>query len=120
LTNIVVAPGDEVSTAGSPFLKMRFGTREDGTEFARSQSPAVDGGDVLVAASGSSNIEGGPKLEMFAVEIRVNPSEARVTTWVVSRHTDLCTYLSALLLAGLLLNAGAGWSWADPHVAPIQ
>ncbi|WP_432514677.1 cation diffusion facilitator family transporter [Kineococcus sp. SYSU DK001] len=31
-----------------------------------------------------------------------------------SRQTLLCTYLSAVLLAGLLLNAVAGWSWADP------
>ncbi|WP_435770194.1 cation transporter [Nocardioides sp. SYSU DS0651] len=31
-----------------------------------------------------------------------------------STQTLLCTYLSAVLLAGLLLNAGLGWSWADP------
>jgi divalent metal cation (Fe/Co/Zn/Cd) transporter len=31
-----------------------------------------------------------------------------------SRQTDFCTYLSAILLAGLLLNAVAGWWWADP------
>lgn len=31
-----------------------------------------------------------------------------------SRQTLLCTYLSAVLLVGLLLNAVAGWSWADP------
>lgn len=29
-------------------------------------------------------------------------------------QTLLCTYLSAVLLAGLLLNATLGWSWADP------
>lgn len=29
-------------------------------------------------------------------------------------QTLLCTYLSAVLLAGLLLNALLGWSWADP------
>lgn len=29
-------------------------------------------------------------------------------------QTLLCTYLSAVLLAGLLLNASLGWSWADP------
>lgn len=26
----------------------------------------------------------------------------------------LCTYMSAVLLAGLLLNATVGWWWADP------
>uniref|UniRef100_Q01ZS9 Integral membrane protein n=1 Tax=Solibacter usitatus (strain Ellin6076) TaxID=234267 RepID=Q01ZS9_SOLUE len=31
-----------------------------------------------------------------------------------SRQTDFCAYLSAILLAGLLLNALAGWWWADP------
>jgi divalent metal cation (Fe/Co/Zn/Cd) transporter len=31
-----------------------------------------------------------------------------------STQTLLCTYLSAVLLAGLLLNAVLGWSWADP------
>lgn len=29
-------------------------------------------------------------------------------------QTLLCTYLSGVLLAGLLLNATLGWSWADP------
>lgn len=31
-----------------------------------------------------------------------------------SRQTDLCAYLSAVLLGGLLLNALFGWWWADP------
>ena len=31
-----------------------------------------------------------------------------------STQTLLCTYLSAVLLVGLLLNASLGWSWADP------
>jgi divalent metal cation (Fe/Co/Zn/Cd) transporter len=31
-----------------------------------------------------------------------------------SRQTDFCSYLSAILLAGLLLNAFLGWWWADP------
>jgi divalent metal cation (Fe/Co/Zn/Cd) transporter len=34
-----------------------------------------------------------------------------------SRQTLLCTYLSAVLLVGLLLNALWGWWWADPLVA---
>lgn len=29
-------------------------------------------------------------------------------------QTLLCSYLSAVLLAGLVLNASLGWSWADP------
>ena len=31
-----------------------------------------------------------------------------------SRQTDLCAYLSAILLVGLVLNAFLGWWWADP------
>jgi divalent metal cation (Fe/Co/Zn/Cd) transporter len=31
-----------------------------------------------------------------------------------SAQTLLCTYLSAVLLAGLLLDALLGWGWADP------
>ena len=31
-----------------------------------------------------------------------------------STQTLLCTYLSAVLLFGLILNATLGWSWADP------
>lgn len=34
-----------------------------------------------------------------------------------SRQTDLCAYLSAILLAGLGLNALLGWWWADPVAA---
>ena len=31
-----------------------------------------------------------------------------------SRQTDFCTYLSVILLGGLLLNAILSWWWADP------
>ena len=31
-----------------------------------------------------------------------------------SKQTLLCTYLSAVLLVGLVVNAVFGWSWADP------
>ena len=31
-----------------------------------------------------------------------------------SRQTDICAYLSAILLLGLLMNAAFGWWWADP------
>jgi divalent metal cation (Fe/Co/Zn/Cd) transporter len=34
-----------------------------------------------------------------------------------SNQTKLCAYLSAILLAGLILNATAGWWWADPVAA---
>jgi divalent metal cation (Fe/Co/Zn/Cd) transporter len=31
-----------------------------------------------------------------------------------ARQTELCTYLSIILLGGLVLNAALGWWWADP------
>ena len=37
-----------------------------------------------------------------------------------SRQTDFCAYLSAILLAGLLLNALLGWWWADPVAALVM
>ncbi|WP_328463642.1 cation transporter [Actinoplanes sp. NBC_00393] len=36
-----------------------------------------------------------------------------------SMQTMLCTYLSVIVLAGLLLNATLGWWWADPVAALV-
>lgn len=36
-----------------------------------------------------------------------------------SKQTLLCTYLSGVLLLGLILNTALGWSWADPAVAIV-
>ncbi len=36
-----------------------------------------------------------------------------------SKQTLLCTYLSAVLLVGLLANAMLGWWWADPVAALV-
>ncbi len=35
-------------------------------------------------------------------------------------QTDLCVYLSAIVLIGLLLNATLGWWWADPLAALVM
>lgn len=35
-------------------------------------------------------------------------------------QTQICTYLSAILLGGLLLNATVGWWWADPVAALVM
>lgn len=37
-----------------------------------------------------------------------------------SKQTELCTYLSAILLGGLLLNSLLGWWWADPVAALVM
>lgn len=51
-------------------------------------------------------------------------AKRRVATQISSRalraeavQTQLCAYLSAILLAGLALNALFGWWWADPVAA---
>ncbi|HXA10793.1 MAG TPA: cation transporter [Mycobacterium sp.] len=36
-----------------------------------------------------------------------------------SKQALLCTYLSGVLLVGLLLNSLLGWSWADPAVGLV-
>jgi divalent metal cation (Fe/Co/Zn/Cd) transporter len=36
-----------------------------------------------------------------------------------SKQTLLCTYLSGVLLVGLLLNSLFGWAWADPIAALV-
>jgi divalent metal cation (Fe/Co/Zn/Cd) transporter len=37
-----------------------------------------------------------------------------------ARQTDFCTYLSAILLGGLVLNLLLGWWWADPVAALVM
>jgi len=37
-----------------------------------------------------------------------------------SRQADICAWLSAILLAGLVLNAVLGWWWSDPVAALLM
>jgi divalent metal cation (Fe/Co/Zn/Cd) transporter len=37
-----------------------------------------------------------------------------------AKQTEFCTYLSAILLGGLLLNTLWGWWWADPVAALVM
>lgn len=37
-----------------------------------------------------------------------------------SKQTSICAWLSAILLAGLVLNALLGWWWADPAAALVM
>jgi len=37
-----------------------------------------------------------------------------------ARQTMICSYLSAILLGGLILNAALGWWWADPVAAIVM
>jgi divalent metal cation (Fe/Co/Zn/Cd) transporter len=66
-----------------------------------------------------------PGIVVAAVSVVVMPllatAKRRVATGIGSaamkadsRQADFCTYLSAILLGGLLLTALLGWWWADP------
>ncbi|MQA84784.1 MAG: hypothetical protein GEV03_09220 [Streptosporangiales bacterium] len=48
---------------------------------------------------------------------RVGRELGSATVLADSTQTLLCTYLSGILLAGLVLNATLGWAWADPIAA---
>jgi divalent metal cation (Fe/Co/Zn/Cd) transporter len=72
-----------------------------------------------------------PGIILAAVSVVVMPLLARAKRQVAktigsaamqadSRQTDFCTYLSAILLLGLLLNAIFGWWWADPIAALVM
>ena len=37
-----------------------------------------------------------------------------------AKQTEFCTYLSGILLCGLVLNAVLGWWWADPIAGLIM
>jgi divalent metal cation (Fe/Co/Zn/Cd) transporter len=51
---------------------------------------------------------------LVAAKRRTGRELGSATVMADSTQTMLCTYLSAVLLVGLLLNALWGWSWADP------
>ncbi|MCE0536082.1 cation transporter [Kineosporia rhizophila] len=51
---------------------------------------------------------------LSAAQRRAGRELGSATAVADSKQTLLCTYLSAILLIGLLLNAVVGWSWADP------
>ncbi|GAA1864711.1 cation transporter [Asanoa iriomotensis] len=56
---------------------------------------------------------------LVAAKRRTGRELGSATVLADSTQTMLCTYLSAVLLAGLVLNAWLGWSWADPLAALV-
>jgi divalent metal cation (Fe/Co/Zn/Cd) transporter len=54
---------------------------------------------------------------LAAAKRRVGRRLHSATVLADSTQTLLCTYLSAIVLTGLMLNATAGWTWADPLAA---
>ena len=75
--------------------------------------------------------ESWPGVALAALSLIVMPLLARAKRRVAhaigsgalradAKQTELCTYLSAILLAGLILNALLGWWWADPVAALVM
>jgi divalent metal cation (Fe/Co/Zn/Cd) transporter len=54
---------------------------------------------------------------LAAAKRQTGRAMASITVLADSNQTKLCAYLSAILLAGLVLNATVGWWWADPLAA---
>jgi divalent metal cation (Fe/Co/Zn/Cd) transporter len=94
--------------------------------FALAGYVAVDSFHALF--TGASAAHSAPGLALAAVSLVVMPALSYAqrragrelgsrTAVADSRQTLLCTYLSAVLLAGLALNSLFGWTWADPIAA---
>ncbi|MCX4904366.1 cation transporter [Streptomyces sp. NBC_00878] len=56
---------------------------------------------------------------LSAAQRRAGRELGSATAVADSKQTLLCTYLSAVLLVGLVANATLGWSWADPVAALV-
>jgi divalent metal cation (Fe/Co/Zn/Cd) transporter len=56
---------------------------------------------------------------LSAAQRRTGRELGSVSAVADSRQTLLCTYLSAVLLAGLVVNSLFGWWWADPAAALV-
>jgi divalent metal cation (Fe/Co/Zn/Cd) transporter len=81
--------------------------------------------DLIVGAEAEESVVG---IVLAAVSLVVMPALAiakrrtakrmnSATLLADSTETLLCSYLSAILLAGLVLNAAVGWWWADSLAA---
>ena len=56
---------------------------------------------------------------LSAAQRRARRALGSVSVVADSRQALLCTYLSLVLLAGLVVNAALGWAWADPRAALV-
>ena len=101
---------------GASFLALASYVAYDAiSSLARHQTPEKSWFGVAVAIA-----------SLIAMPLLVR-AKRRVATELISgalhadsRQTDICAYLSAILLGGLLLNALLHWWWADPVAALIM
>ncbi|WP_328504755.1 cation transporter [Streptomyces sp. NBC_00457] len=96
--------------------------------FALAAYVTVDSGRALTAAREAAHSTPGIVLASLSLAVMPFLSAAQrkagrelgsASAVADSQQTLLCTYLSAVLLAGLLANSLFGWTWADPAAALI-
>ena len=84
--------------------------------------------DLIVQEAAAQSV---PGILLAGISLVVMPllsrAKRRVATAMKSRamhadakQTEFCTYLSSILLVGLLLNMWWGWWWADPVAALVM
>jgi divalent metal cation (Fe/Co/Zn/Cd) transporter len=81
-------------------------------QLATAQAPESSGVGVVLA---SVSLVVMPALAR--AKARLAPALGSTAVASEARQTLLCAWLSAVVLVGLLLNAVAGWWWADPVAA---
>lgn len=130
----------EVTASVAAIWRLRVDADADRRAFAERRALRIIGlcflalaAYIAVAATRSLIVRAAPAeslvgIVIAAVSLVVMPLLARakreVATAIASRairaearQTDICMYLSAILLGGLGLNALFGWWWADPIAA---
>lgn len=133
----------EVSASGAAIWRLRHDADPAARERAERQALRLIGVsflalaayvavDAVLALAAQEPPEASPLgIAVAALSVVVMPLLARAKRRVASalsscaltaeaRQTDICMYLSVLLLAGLGLNAWLGWWWADPLAALVM
>jgi divalent metal cation (Fe/Co/Zn/Cd) transporter len=127
----------EVTSGGALLWRLQFGEKEARRERSEQVALRIVGASFMALAgyvayeSLTTLVKGEipersvPGIVLAAISLIVMPllalAKRRVAASIESaamaadaKQTEFCTYLSAILLGGLLLNAVLGWWWADP------
>lgn len=83
-----------------------------GVQLAAAQAPESSGTGIVLAALSLAVMPA-----LARAKARLGPALGSTAVASEARQTLLCAWLSAVVLVGLLLNAVAGWWWADPVAA---
>jgi divalent metal cation (Fe/Co/Zn/Cd) transporter len=83
-----------------------------GVQLAAAQAPESTGTGIVLAGLSLAVMPA-----LARAKARLGPVLGSTAVASEARQTLLCAWLSAMVLVGLLLNAVAGWWWADPIAA---